>query len=178
MENIKVNYKGFTEGETMTKESFIKAMRTNDAYELFAFNPNYYEEVKNEYWCDGKKDAVFVTAEHTWGSDAIYYRGLIVLEYGYMDIEAELFCKYDEEKETYTPVIDYFCCCKYGEGDTDWESDDPTSDYLTKEENKPNVDWNADDWEEQLKADMIQKLKLYCERKNYDYTKPVTSENS
>lgn len=52
----------------------------------------------------------------------------------------------DYQKENYTPICSYFCCIKRGDNDDDWESDD----YI---DNSVNVDWNTENWREQLEND-------------------------
>lgn len=70
----------------------------------------------------------------------------------------------DYQKENYTPICSYFCCIKHGDNDDDWESDD----YI---DNSVNVDWNTENWREQLENDMIIKLHKYAAMKGYSFDK-------
>lgn len=49
--------------------------------------------------------------------------------------------------------IVHFCCVKHEDSDDDWESDDYIDESV-------NVDWNAENWREQLENDMIIKLHI------------------
>ena len=93
-------------------------------------------------------------------------RGCAVLKIGYADIEVNIFtceqCMFDAEKDDKAPVIDYFTCLKRGENNDDWESDR----YLDR---KPNVDWHAADWKEQLERDMFEALNRYVEDNGYSF---------
>ena len=48
--------------------------------------------------------------------------------------------------------------------DDDWESDDYIDESV-------NVDWNAENWREQLENDMIVKLHKYAAMKGYSFNK-------
>ena len=93
-------------------------------------------------------------------------RGCAVLEIGYADIEVNIFtreqCIFNAPKDDKAPVIDYFTCLKRGEDNDDWESDR----YLDR---KPNVDWHAADWKEQLERDMFEALNKYAEDNGYSF---------
>lgn len=93
-------------------------------------------------------------------------RGCAVLEIGYADVEVNIFtreqCMFDTPKGDKTPVIDYFTCLKRRENNDDWESDR----YLDR---KPNVDWHAADWKEQLERDMFEALNRYVEDNGYSF---------
>ena len=94
-------------------------------------------------------------------------RGIAVLIIGYVDVEVNLFTeeqisRYDDQKGNKTPVIDYFVCIKYGENDDEWESDN----YL---DYQLQVNWNADNWAEQLEKDMFTALDEYVNKKGYSY---------
>ena len=60
--------------------------------------------------------------------------------------------------------IVHFCCVKHEDSDDDWESDDYIDDSV-------NVDWNAENWREQLENDMIIKLHKYAAMKGYSLNK-------
>jgi hypothetical protein len=60
--------------------------------------------------------------------------------------------------------IVHFCCVKHEDSDDDWESDDYIDDSV-------NVDWNAENWREQLENDMIIKLHKYAAMKGYSFNK-------
>ena len=79
------------------------------------------------------------------------YRGAAVLEIGYVD-----------QTGNKAPVINYFTCLKHGDSKDDWESD-CYLDYDLK------VDWNANDWKEQLERDMFTALDEYVKANNYSY---------
>lgn len=94
------------------------------------------------------------------------YRGVAVLEIGHVDVEVNIYsygqCIINADPEDQTPLIDYFTCLKRGENDNDWVSDN----YL---EYDLNVDWNADDWKEQLEKDMFKALDKYVKTNGYSY---------
>lgn len=97
-------------------------------------------------------------------------RGAAVLEKGYIDIELNICSAEQVGKKDIppkTPVLAYYCCVKYGEEADAWESDD----YIDGE---VKVNWNADDWKQQLKDDMIRKLESYRTEKGYRYDRPNT----
>lgn len=90
-------------------------------------------------------------------------RGIAILEIGYVDIEVNLMTyeqvgKHPGDKR---PIIDYFACIKCGEGDNDWRSDD----YVDHD----NVNWESDNWAEQLERDMFEALNKYVVQKGYSY---------
>ena len=97
------------------------------------------------------------------------YQGIATLIIGYVDIEVNLFtreqCIQGANKGDRRPVIDYFVCVKWGEGDNDWESDNYLGHSLY-------VDWNADDWQEQLEKDMFCALDRYVIANGYSYDHP------
>lgn len=102
---------------------------------------------------------------HNWMEDMIEngdpYRGIVVMEVGFVDIEVNIFT---EEQIGNTsggkaPVIGYFVCVK---GEEEWRSDDYTEDLV-------QVDWNADNWVEQLERDMFKSLDKYVAEKGYSY---------
>lgn len=94
-------------------------------------------------------------------------RGIAVLEVGYVDIEVNMYSRAQvilrADKDDMTPVIDYFCCIKVNE--EDWESDD-YADYSL------DVDWNTDNWKEQLEKDMFKALNMYVNANDLSYDKP------
>ena len=94
------------------------------------------------------------------------YKGVAVLEIGYVDVEVNIYsycqCVLDADSEDKTPLIDYFTCLKHGEHNDDWSSDG----YL---DYSLNVDWNADDWREQLERDMFIALDEYVRANNHSY---------
>lgn len=94
------------------------------------------------------------------------YRGAAVLEIGYVDIEVNIYtyaqCVINADPEDHTPLIDYFTCLKHGDKDEDWESDG----YL---DYSLNVDWNSNNWKEQLERDMFKALDMYVKASDYSY---------
>lgn len=58
-----------------------------------------------------------------------------------------------------------FCCIRTSNDDASWVSDDYI-DY------KPSVDWNSDDWKEQLEQDMFKALSMYAKKRCYSFNKP------
>lgn len=94
------------------------------------------------------------------------YRGVAVLEIGYVDVEVNIYsygqCVLGADSNDQTPLIDYFTCLKHGESLDDWSSDG----YL---DYSLNVDWSADNWEEQLERDMFTALDMYVKANNYSY---------
>lgn len=91
-----------------------------------------------------------------------------MLEIGYLDIELNIFSEAQvttlpEKKDDLSPVLDYFVCVKDKHGD--WVNDG----YL---EHPVAVDWNAEDWKEQLEQDMFGALDIYAKEKGYSYDGP------
>lgn len=99
-------------------------------------------------------------------SDGNGYIGAAVLEIGYVDIELNIFtygqCNFTANSEDKRPLLDYFVCVKRGEENDDWES----MGYLNC---NVNVDWNADNWKDQLEKDMFDKLDKYVKDHSYSY---------
>lgn len=93
-------------------------------------------------------------------------RGCAVLEIGFIDVEVNIYSKEQEGKSgDKTPDIGYFCCIRTSNDDASWVSDDYI-DY------KPSVDWNSDDWKEQLEQDMFKALSMYAKKRCYNFNKP------
>ena len=95
------------------------------------------------------------------------YRGAAILEIGYVDVEVNIYTEEQLDRSgsqvwNKAPVIDYFTCLKHGDSKDDWESD-CYLDYSL------NVDWNADNWREQLEIDMFTALDMYVKENNYSY---------
>lgn len=95
------------------------------------------------------------------------YRGAAVLEIGYVDVEVNIYteeqlARSDKQVGNKAPVIDYFTCLKHGDSEDDWASDSYL-DYNLK------VNWNADNWREQLERDMFTALDMYVKANNYSY---------
>ena len=91
-------------------------------------------------------------------------RGIAILEIGYVDIEVNLMTyeqtgKHPGDKR---PIIDYFSCIKYGDNENDWRSDDYVDHDI-------NVNWESDNWAEQLERDMFEALDKYVAQKGYSY---------
>lgn len=91
------------------------------------------------------------------------YTGVAILEIGYVCIEVNIATK--EQVSIYTgdktPVINYFVYTK----NEIWEPDGDT-------EHAVKVNWNADDWREQLEIDMFIALDEYVEKYGYYYDRP------
>lgn len=96
-------------------------------------------------------------------------RGIAGMEIGYVDVEINMYsaaqCRNNAREYDMTPIIEYFCCVKFGDGDEDWES----NEYL---DYTPKVDWKSDDWKEQLETDMFKALDEYVNKNNLSYDKP------
>ena len=134
----------------LTEEMFLNAMRTNDASSIFKF--------------DNKYGDCICLIEGNKGEPE--YRAVAILENGYVDIEANFFMNENSE-----PVIDFFICCKYGERDIDWSSDNFYYDIVR--DDTLLTDFTREDWKEQLEKEMFDKLDKYCEVRGYDYTKAI-----
>lgn len=97
--------------------------------------------------------------------DGERYIGVAVLEIGYIDIEVNVMTEEQVSRKPHpgdkTPVIDYFICLKNDK----WESEG----YL---DYNIQVDWNADDWKEQLEKDMFQALDEYVKKHGFHYDQP------
>lgn len=91
-------------------------------------------------------------------------RGIAILQLGYVDVEVNLMTyeqsgKHPGDKR---PIIDYFACIKWGEGNNDWRSDDYVDHDI-------NVNWESDNWAEQLERDMFEALDKYVAENGYSY---------
>jgi hypothetical protein len=104
-----------------------------------------------------------------YARDASFHnlRGEAMLELGHLDIELNINCLEDEDDhiEEATPTLDYFVCVKYGEDRDDWESYGYADDYIG-DAGQAHVDWSAENWEEQLFADMVKALGLFVAEVN------------
>lgn len=116
----------------------------------------YIEQIRNNY-LDG------------FTQDADGASGIAVMEIGYVDVEVNMYsaaqCRNNTNEDNMAPIIEYFCCVKFGDGDEDWESDGYL-DYVSK------VDWKSDNWKEQLEMDMFKALDEYVTKNNLSYDKP------
>ena len=104
---------------------------------------------------------------HNWMEDMLEngdpYRGIVVMEVGFVDIEVNIFT---EEQIGNTsggkvPVIGYFVCVK---GEKEWRSDDYVDWDI-------QVDWKASNWVKVLEKDMFAALDKYVTDKGYSYDK-------
>ena len=134
----------------LTEDIFLKAMRNNDASDIFEYDHRY-----GDCFCliEGNKNEP-------------EYRAVAILENGYVDIEANFYM--DEELK---PVIDFCICAKFGEEDNDWDTDDFYHDVVY--DDTLLTDFTKDNWKEQLEKEMFDKLDKYCKVKGYDYTKAI-----
>lgn len=66
-------------------------------------------------------------------------------------------------------MIDYFTCRKIGKSPDDWESDRYLDEYSIQ------VDWNTDNWAEQLEKDMFTALGLYVVKEKLSFNHPNLS---
>lgn len=122
----------------------------------------YLPEIRNGRFDEGHYDLVNGTSQ--WG--------LAVLEYDWIDVELNLFTESADDHNGYTDKVGiaYFCCVK---GIRDNKTEDwSDAGYLDDYGYEVEVDWNADDWPEQLKRDMAAKLKEFAERFGLHYDKP------
>lgn len=137
----------------LTEDIFLKAMRSNDASDIFKYDHKY-----GDCYCLIKEN-----------KGEPEYRAVAIMENGYVDIEANFYMNEDNN-----PVIDFFVCCKYGERDIDWSSDNFYHDVVfDKFDDTPTTDFAKEDWKEQLENEMFNKLDKYCKVKGYDYTKAI-----
>ena len=94
------------------------------------------------------------------------YRGIAILEIGYIDIEVNLAtyeqCIIDAKPGDKRPSMYYFTCIKHGDSDDDWESNNFVDHDI-------NVNWESDNWAEQLERDMFEALDKYVAKKGYSY---------
>lgn len=60
------------------------------------------------------------------------------------------------------PIIDYFACIKCGDNEDDWRSDDYVDHDI-------NVNWESENWAEQLERDMFEALDKYVADNGYSY---------
>lgn len=134
----------------LTEDIFLKAMRNNDASDIFGYDHKY-------------GDCYCLIEEN---KDEPEYCAVAILENGYVDIEANFYM--DEELK---PVIDFYICAKFGEGNNDWDIDNFYHD-IVYDDTLP-TDFTKDNWKEQLEKEMFDKLDKYCKVKGYDYTKAI-----
>ena len=108
--------------------------------------------------------------------------GAAVLEIGYIDIELNITapCIFDEPPpKNQTPVLEYFCCIKHGNHQDDWYSLGYLDDLIAGNPNTHvDVDWNTDNWQEQLEQDMFQSLDWFCDVKGFSYDHPNQPKES
>lgn len=94
------------------------------------------------------------------------YRGIAILEIGYVDIEVNLAtyeqCIIDAKSGDKRPSMYYFTCIKHGDSDDDWESNNFVDQDI-------NVNWKSDNWAEQLERDMFEALDKYVAENGYSY---------
>lgn len=86
-----------------------------------------------------------------------YLRGVAVLEYPYIDIEVNVCLGCCENEQSIH--ADYYICVR---DETQWESWGYAEEALGIGNEEAKVEWLADNWEEQLKADMVDRLTQIC----------------
>ena len=96
-----------------------------------------------------------------------------MLEIGYLDLELNITTPEISSREPadgdITPIVEYFCCAK---DSYDWWMDGYIADNIDSENCKVNVDFAADDWQEQLERDMFDTLVWYAEQCGFSFNKP------
>lgn len=128
-----------------------------------------------KFWCDHVEfwlDEIRNGKLSEWDPvNGTFHICLAMLEYDWIDIELNLqsgcngYDGYTNQAE-----LSYFCCVK---GIRDNKTEDwSDAGYLDDYGYEVEVDWNADDWPEQLKRDMAAKLKEFAERFGLHYDKP------
>lgn len=120
----------------------------------------WINEIREKKFFDfTKRDAV----------DGVFVNGLAVLEDGWLDIELNISSESIPEGYENKLVPSYFCCAKGLEnGEETWAE----YGYLDDIGYDVEVDWSADDWEDQLKADMERKLKQVAKDYGLHFDKP------
>lgn len=129
------------------------------------FNTNtteyYLDVLRRGFWGEGEYSPV----------NGTFHNGVAVLEYDWIDIELNIFTE-SGDHDDYTNKVgaSYFCCVKGidDNGNSQWSE----AGYLDDFGFDVEVDWNADDWEEQLEADMERKLKAFAKKFYLKYTGP------
>lgn len=114
-----------------------------------------FDKLVAEKWINEIRNGKFDTWTDRDKEDGIFEKCVAVLEYPWLDIELNLSSDADSEGNDYVNRIvpSYFCCVR----GMDTEDDEPTwveGGYLDDIGYYVEVDWNADDWLDQLKADM------------------------
>lgn len=89
--------------------------------------------------------------------------GVAVLELGNVDIELNVTVQEDDPEAIVYP--DYFICVKCGDGEDDWGSFGYADDYIG-DAGRAHVDWSAENWKEQLFADMLKALTMFMAEAN------------
>ena len=111
----------------------------------------------------GYKNEVLIPKSFPWwcdeaAVDGFAEWGIAVLELGWVDIELNVNAMCDDDGSGYInkPDITYFICVKgrVDENTTDWSD----GGYLDDFGYVVNVDWEADNWMEQLEKDMFENL--------------------
>ena len=129
------------------------------------FNANtteyYLDVLRRGFWGEGEYDPV----------NGTFHNGVAFLEYNWIDIELNIFAE-SGDHDDYTNKVgaSYFCCVKGidDNGSSQWSE----AGYLDDFGFDVEVDWNADDWEEQLEADMERKLKAFASKFSLEYNGP------
>lgn len=134
----------------LTEKIFLKAMRTNNASNIFKYDNKY-----GDCYCKIKEN-----------KDEPEYRAIVILENGCVDIEANFYMN-----QKFEPIIDFCICVKYEKGDEDWGTDDFYNDVVG--DDTLLTDFTKKNWKEQLEKEMFDMLDKYCKVKGYDYTKPI-----
>ena len=129
------------------------------------FNANtteyYLDVLRRGFWGEGEYDPV----------NGTFHNGVAVLEFDWIDIELNIFAE-NGDHDGYTNKVgaSYFCCVKGVDdnGNSQWSE----AGYLDDFGFDVEVDWNADDWKEQLEADMERKLEAFVWKFHLKYSGP------
>lgn len=111
--------------------------------------------------------------------DGVHEGGLAFLECGWIDVELNISCDFDDNgKGINKPVASYFCCVKGRYVDEEEDDDEFRSTgwgnagYLDDFGYEVNVDWKADNWKEQLERDMFIKLSMFMREFDLKFDEP------
>jgi len=129
------------------------------------FNANtteyYLDVLRRGFWKEGEYDPV----------NGTFHNGVAVLEFDWIDIELNIFAE-SGDHDGYTNKVgaSYFCCVKGidDNGNSQWSE----AGYLDDFGFDVEVNWDADDWEEQLEADMERKLEAFAWKFYLKYASP------
>lgn len=108
--------------------------------------------------------------------NGVFAHGVAVLEIGFADIELNIGAESSGDKYVNKIITDYYLCVKGGENGDEWSEAGYPGDSWPGYE--VNVDWNADNWKDQLEQDMFNKLMKAAEQFGIKLDEPNWNDNA